>query len=274
MLKRPLQIILSCCLLFLGSCNDSAFLSQNHDSNKISKQEITIAAASSLKEVITDIDQLWSATNPKATTNYTFASSGTLQRQIEQGAPVDIFISADSQKIDALISQNLIQPSSNFRLLQNQIVLVSSKNNPLKLDSFNDLQKNKEIRTIAIGKSELVPAGKYAEQVLGHFNLITDLQSKLVFAKDVRQVLNYVITGNADVGFVYLTDALAHSNDVKVTLFAPTESYEPIYYAIAITQDSSNPKLAKEFSDFLQTPQVQKVFTEKGFKPVVQEELK
>ena len=136
------------------------------------------------------------------------------------------------------------------------------------------MPKNKEIRAIALGKPQLVPAGKYAEQVLAHFNLSTALQSKLVFAKDVRQVLNYVVTGNADVGFVYLTDALAHSNDVKVALFAPTESYEPIYYAIAITQDSNQPELAQEFINFLQTPQVQTVFTESGFQQLVQEKLK
>ena len=270
MLKQRLSIVFSCCFFFLNGCSNQAQIKQNQNST----QEITIAAASSLKEVMTGIDQLWSATNPETTTNYTFASSGTLQRQIEQGAPVDIFISADRQKIDDLISKNLIKPDSNFRLLQNQIVLVSSKNNTLKLTNFNDLPKHKEIRAIALGKPQLVPAGKYAEQVLAHFNLSTALQSKLVFAKDVRQVLNYVVTGNADLGFVYLTDALAHSNDVKVALFAPTESYEPIYYAIAITQDSSNPKLAKEFSDFLQTPQVQKVFTEKGFQQLFQEKIK
>ena len=127
---------------------------------------------------------------------------------------------------------------------------------------------------IALGQPQLVPAGKYAQQVLDYFKLTSDLQSKLVFAKDVRQVLNYVITKNADLGFVYLTDALAHSKDVKVALFAPNDSYEPIFYAIALIKDSHQPELAQEFIDFLQTPQAQKIFTEAGFQQLGQEKLK
>lgn len=229
------------------------------------KQEIIISAAASLKEVMAEIQPLYQQ-SPQVAITYNFAASGTLQRQIEQGAPVDIFISADRAKINILNKKGLLKSETVQNLLQNKMVLISSKNlNNIK--GFLDLPKE-EIKIVALGEPNSVPAGKYAQEVLNYFKIAQQVKAKAVYGKDVRQVLNYVATGNATVGIVYLTDALINSNNVKIIAIAPRESHSTINYAIAVTQDSRNAQIAQEFIEFLKTSEVQKIFTQYGFIPV------
>ncbi len=239
--------------------------SQAHPSN-----QLIVSAAASLKNVMEEIEPLYQKKHPETEIIYNFASSGSLQLQIEQGAPVDVFISAAVTKMDALEKKDLLLRETRRDLLKNQIVLVapkSNKNNSLKLDSFDDLTTNK-ITMIALGEPHSVPAGQYAQQVLNSFEIADQVNSQAVYAKDVRQVLNYVMTGNVDAGIVYRTDAQV-SDNVQIVATAPETSHSPVIYPIAVLKDSDRPEVAIELIEFLTTPQAQEVFENYGFDLII-----
>ncbi len=125
-----------------------------------------------------------------------------------------------------------------------------------------------EITTIALGEPNSVPAGQYAQQVLNSFKIANKVNSQAVYAKDVRQVLNYVTTGNVDAGIVYRTDAQV-SDNVQIVATAPETSHSPVIYPIAVIKDSDNLDTASELIEFLTTPEVQTVFEEYGFDLVI-----
>ena len=232
--------------------------------------QLTVSAAASLKDVMEEIETLYQQEHPLTEIIYNFASSGSLQRQIEQGAPVDVFISAATKQMDALERQDLLLTETRRNLLKNQMVLViraSNQKNNQKVDNFNDLTA-KEINTIALGEPKSVPAGKYAQEVLTYFKIVDKVNSKAVYGKDVRQVLNYVATGNVEAGIVYRTDAQV-SDNVKIAAIAPETSHSPVMYPMAVIKDSDNPGAATELVEFLTTPEAQAVFEEYGFVPVI-----
>ena len=251
-------------LMLLVGCSSVTNLNSTKDVETPVKTEIVISAAASLKQVMAEIKPLYREQYPHVAIIYNFAASGTLQRQIEQGAPVDIFISADRAKIKSLQQQDLLASDTISSLLQNRIVLITEQNNNLAINSFTDLT-TAEIDTIALGEPLSVPAGKYAQEVLNYFQVAEQIKDKVVYGKDVRQVLNYVATGNADVGLVYLTDAEVGSNRVKIIAIAPTQAHSTIDYAIAVIRDSNNPQAAREFIQFLKTDRVRDIFTKYGF---------
>lgn len=254
-------------LMLLVGCSNIANLNSTEDSKTPPKTEIVISAAASLKEVMEEIKPLYQEQYPQVAITYNFAASGTLQRQIEQGAPVDVFISADRAKIKTLQQQGLLESDTISNLLQNKIVLITRRDNNLAINSFADLTQE-EIEIIALGEPLSVPAGKYAQEVLNYFQIAEQIKNKAVYGKDVRQVLNYVATGNADVGLVYLTDAKIGSNRVKIIAIAPLQAHSTINYAIAVTQDSHDTQAAKEFIEFLDTIEAQQIFIKYGFIPV------
>lgn len=219
--------------------------------------KLTISSAISLKDVMEEIKPVYQKKYPQVEIIYNFASSGSLQRQIEQGAPVDVFISAAMDKMDALQKQDLLLPKTRRDLFKNQMVLIVPQDSS-KINNFTDLTNN-NLNAIALGEPNSVPAGKYAQEILTSFNIAQQVNSKAVYAKDVRQVLNYVATGNADAGIVYLTDAQT-SDRVKIVATAPATSHSPIVYPVAVIKDSSNPEAAKNLVEFLTTAQVQTLF--------------
>ncbi len=231
-----------------------------------SSNQLIISAATSLKDVMEEIKPEYLQKYPDTEIIYNFASSGSLQRQIEQGAPVDIFISAATKQIDLLEKQNLLLTETRCNLLKNQMVLIIPENKEgifQKIDNFDDLTIP-EVEKVALGQPESVPAGGYAQEILNHFNIASEINSKAVFAKDVRQVLNYVFTENVDAGMVYHTDALV-SDNVKIVAIAPDNSHSPLLYPIAIMKDSKRPEVASQFIEFLNTPESKKVFEKYGF---------
>ncbi|MDJ0898965.1 MAG: molybdate ABC transporter substrate-binding protein [Xenococcus sp. MO_188.B8] len=257
-------------LLLLVGCDRTQNIQLGNPSQANSSIELTVSAAASLKNVMEEIALLYQQEYPDNKIIYNFASSGSLQWQIEQGAPVDIFISAAVTKMDALEKQDLLLRETRRDLLKNQIVLVapkSNKNNSLQLDSFDDLTTNK-ITMIALGEPNSVPVGQYAQEVLTSFEIANKVNSQAVYAKDVRQVLNYVTTGNVDAGIVYRTDAQV-SDNVKIVATAPETSHSPVIYPIAVIKDSDNSDAASELIEFLTTPEVQTVFEEYGFDLVI-----
>ncbi|ELS00740.1 molybdenum ABC transporter, periplasmic molybdate-binding protein [Xenococcus sp. PCC 7305] len=235
-----------------------------------SSTQLTVSAAASLKNVIEAIEPLYEQKYPETKIIYNFASSGSLQRQIEQGAPVDIFISAAVDKMDSLEKKDLLLTQTRQDLLKNQVVLVAPKenrNNSLQLESFADLTTN-DITTIALGEPNSVPAGQYAQEVLTSFEIADQVNTKAVYAKDVRQVLNYVATGNVDAGIVYRTDA-QDSEQVQIVATAPEISHSPVVYPVAVLKDSDRPEAATELIEFFTTPEAQAIFEKYGFDVVI-----
>jgi molybdate transport system substrate-binding protein len=223
--------------------------------------KLHVLAAASLSESLEQLMQMYESTHPRVKLVGNFASSGTLQKQIEQGAPADLFISAASRQMDKLQEKGLIDSQSV--LLRNQLVLIIPKHSALAMSAVTDLE-SPQVKRIAVGHPETVPAGTYAKQSLTHLGVWERVQPKLVFAKDVRQVLTYVETGNVDAGFVYKTDALTSGN-VRIAVTAAEDSHEPIVYPIGVVKTTKHPDEAKAFYDWLHTPEAQNVFAQHGF---------
>lgn len=222
--------------------------------------ELTVSAAGSLTDVMGSIKPIYEQEKPDVTLVFNLGPSGRLQQQIEQGAPVDIFISAASKQMDALEEKNLLLEGSRQDLLKNQMVLIVPADNTT-ITSFQDLS---QAEMIAIGEPESVPAGKYAVEVLNSQGVMGAIEGKIIYGKDVRHVLSYVETGNVSAGIVFLTDALI-SDQVKVVATAPEDSHSPVVYPIAVIKDTPHPEEAKELVEFLKTDQAVAVFEDYGF---------
>ena len=227
-----------------------------------SNNNLLISAAASLKEALEEIKPLYQQSKSNVKINYNFGSSGTLQQQIEQGAPVDIFISAAKKQVDALEQKGLLVPGTRNIIAKNRLVLVVPKN-AVGITSFYSL-KDAKVKKIAIGEPRSVPAGQYAQQVLEKLKIWSEIKSKLVFANNVRQVLASVESGNADAGLVYVTDAKI-SDKVKVVVTADEKYHSPIIYPLAVVKRSKNIDAAKEFSQFLSSNQAKTVLKKYGF---------
>lgn len=225
--------------------------------------ELTISAAASLTDALEEILPIFKANHPDIQLTFNFGSSGALQQQIEQGAPADLFLSAADKNMQALIDNKLIMEGYSETLLTNELVLVSSSDSEIEITSEADLAKS-EVKVVAIGIPESVPAGSYAKEALEGLGLYDELLPKVVQAKDVRQVLQYVETGNADAGFVYKTDAILSKVNIAHTV--DPELYTPIHYPIGIIEASKHKEEAKVFYDFLKSDEAQAVFESYGFK--------
>jgi molybdate transport system substrate-binding protein len=226
--------------------------------------DLTVSAAISLKDSMDEIAQLYKAEMPDAVIHFNYGASGTLQRQVEEGAPVDVFVSASPSQMDALESKGLVLPGTRKDLVKNAIVLIVPKGKT-GITSFADLT-SADAKIIAVGEPQTVPAGKYAQEVLTHLGLYDELKPKFVLAKDVRQVLTYVATGNADAGIVYATDAKT-SDKVSVVTTAAEDSHSPVIYPVAVLKSSQNALAAKNFVEFLLGPNARTVFQKYGFLP-------
>ncbi len=202
---------------------------------------LTVSAAASLKDAITAIDQDFQRSHPDIEIAPNFGASGTLELQIEQGAPADVFVSAAQQQMDALAAKNLLLPDTRVNLLQNELVLIAPADSKT-VTSFNDL-KSPNVHVIAVGDPRSVPAGTYAQQVLNALGMYDTLKSKMTLATDVRQVLADVETGSAEAGLVYATDA-AITSKVRVVMDAPAGTHMPIVYPAAVLRASMNPGAA------------------------------
>ena len=201
---------------------------------------LTVSAAASLSDVLKEIDKLYTQNEPNVTITTNFASSGTLQTQIENGAPVDIFISAAPTQMDNLQKKDLLLNDTRVNLLNNKVVLVVPLDSTLGITSFNDLAADK-VKKIAVGDPKSVPAGTYAQQAFDQLGITAQIQPKEVLAGDVRQVLTYVESNNVDAGIVYATDALT-STKVKIVASAPADINAKIVYPAAVIKAAKTRK--------------------------------
>jgi molybdate transport system substrate-binding protein len=193
-----------------------------------------------------------------------YGASGALVTQIEQGAPVDVFLSAASKPMNELESRGLLTAGTRSNLVRNSLVLIAPKDS--RLQDLQGLTGN-QVRVIAVGDPASVPAGQYGQQTLASLQLMDKVKSKLVMAKDVRQVLGWVETGNADAGLVYATDA-ATSSGVRVVMTVPESTHDPIVYPAAVIRGRPEESSARQFVEFLATPAAQSIFQKHGFTAV------
>lgn len=223
---------------------------------------LTISAAASLKDAMEEIKTAYAKEKPNVTLTLNFGASGSLQKQIEQGAEVDVFISSASKQMDALKDKGLINEDTRRNLLGNRLVLVTPKESSIVAD-FKDLT-NEKIKKIALGEPKSAPAGQYAEEVFTKLNILDVLKPKVVYGKDVKEVLTWVETGNADAGVVYETDAKT-SNKVKIAAIASEDSHKPIVYPSAVLKGSKNSDTAKDFINYLYSEKAKPIFEKYGF---------
>ena len=233
-------------------------------SGKSSANELTISAAVSLKDAFNEIAALNEKRN-EATIHFNYGASGTLQKQIESGAPVDVFASAGAKQVDELAAKGLIVSSTRKDFARNVLVLITPTNSTA-LNSFTDLTKP-EVKKVSIGNPKTVPAGQYTEQAFNKLNLLPHIQSKLIYAEDVRQVLDYVVRGEVDAGVVYSSDALSAGTKVKVVARAADDSHDPILYPIAIVKESHQQEAAQRFIDLVLSAEGQSILAKHGFIP-------
>ena len=224
---------------------------------------LTISAAASLQDALETIDPLFERTHPTIQVNYNFASSGALQRQIEHGAPVDVFFSAAPKQMDALQEKTLIHSETRRNLVTNRLVLITSENSDLDLTHLDQLKAD-EVRKIAVGEFRSVPAGQYAKEVFETIGLLEPLQPKFVFGANVRGVLAAVESGNVDAGVVYATDVIL-SDSVKAVSAVAAESHSAIVYPIAVLATSARVEAAIAYIDFLAGSEAQAIFDNFGF---------
>lgn len=226
---------------------------------------LTVSAAISLKDALEEIKLAFEKDHPEIPVILNLGASGMLQRQIENGAPVDVFLSAAPKQMDVLEAKELVLPGTRREILRNTLVLIVPPDS--SISGFPDLMRSSVTR-VALGEASSVPAGQYAQEVLRYFKIFEDVKRKAVFAKDERQVLTYVETGNVDAGIVYGSDALARPR-VKIAAEAPEISHSPIRYSAAVIRASRNLEAAREFLAYANSETAKKIFARRGFSPTV-----
>lgn len=222
---------------------------------------LTVSAAASLTDALQEIESAFRRAHPGVEVRNNLGSSGTLAREIEEGAPVDVFLSAAAKPMDELEAQHLIVAGTRRNLLRNTLVLIAPRDS--HITGFQQLS-DRSVRRIAIGDPASVPAGQYGKQTLIALHLLDGLRSKLVLANDVRQVLAYVETGNADAGLVYSTDAMT-SHSIRIVAVAPESTHDAIVYPAAVVAHGHNEPVARSLVEFLSTPVAKAIFTKHGF---------
>lgn len=236
-------------VLVLGGCRRPA------------RTTLTLSVAASLTETMGEIETQYQKTHGSVDFRNNFGGSGTLAKEIEQGAPVDVFLSAAAGPMDELEAQGLIEPGTRHVLLRNTLVLIAPSDSSLQ--GFEGLT-GKAVRQIALGDPGSVPAGQYGMQTLTALKLYDQVKGKIVLAKDVRQVLTYVETGNADAGLVYATDAQGDAR-VRVVVTAPEETHDAIVYPVAVVGAGRESGAAEQFVEYLMSPAAAAIFVKHGF---------
>jgi molybdate transport system substrate-binding protein len=231
-----------------------------------SAQEVALSVAISMKEAVEELGRQFAATRPGVVLRLNLGSSGELQKQIEAGAPVDLFISAAQRQMDELARRKLIVAGSRRIFARNVLTVVKPADSRLDLTKATDLLGPRVTR-IAIGNPRTVPAGQYAEESLRALGLWDRLPPRLVFAENVRQALDYVARGEVDAGFVYATDAAGRGARVREAFRPAEESYQPIVYPAAVVVGARQPALAQAVIDFLVSREGQAILARHGFQP-------
>jgi molybdate transport system substrate-binding protein len=224
--------------------------------------EILVSAAASLTDVLKEIGKAYQAKS-KHKILLTLGPSNFLARQIDEGAPVDIFFSADLAQMDMLEKNGRLEPGTRKNLLSNQLVMIVPSDSRLAITTPKDLLKP-EVKRIALADPTAVPVGVYTSKYLADEGLWDKLKTKVIPVLDVRATLASVESGNVEAGFVYKTDA-AISKKVKIVFEVPIEKGPKITYPIAIVKESKKKDAARDFLSYLLTPAGKSIFKKYGF---------
>lgn len=224
--------------------------------------EILVSAAASLTDVLNEIGKGYDSKS-KNTVQFNFGPSSGLARQIDEGAPVDIFFSANLVQMDDLDKKGRLEPGTRKNLLSNQLVMIVPADSKLALKSPQDLLKS-DVKKIALAEPSSVPAGVYSKKYLSEEGLWNKVEGKIVPVRDVRATLVSVESGNVEAGFVYKTDA-AISKKVKIVYVVPLDRGPKITYPVAIVKESKRKEAARDFMNYIQTPGSKEIFKKYGF---------
>lgn len=229
--------------------------------NKV-EENITVAAAASLTDAFNETKSLFKD-KEGIDIDFTYGASGTLQKQIEEGAEIDLFVSASKKNMNNLVEGKLIDEDSVEDVVKNSLVLIVPKDSNL-IKTTDDLNKLTKDQKIAVGEPETVPAGQYAKQSLENLELWDSLMDKYVFGKDVRQVLSYVERNEAEAGFVYSSDTIGVDN-IKIAEIIESSNHDPIVYPAGVTSESKKKDAAKKFLKYLNTEEAKEILSKYGF---------
>ena len=247
------------CIFLLKLCALSLLVSP-----QVRAATVTVFAAASLTDALKEIGSGYTKETGEQVV-FNFGASSTLARQIEEGAPADIFFSADEAKMEELEKRELIAKGTRKDRLSNSLVIVVARDGGAKVNSPQDLA-SPNIQKIALGDPKAVPIGIYARQYLEKLNLWTAIQPKVVPTENARAALAAVEAGNADASIVYKTDAVI-SKKVKVAFEVPRGEGPKIRYPVAILKDSNQPQAARRFLSYLDSATAVAIFGKYGFVP-------
>jgi molybdate transport system substrate-binding protein len=238
------------------------FLQVMFAGSQIYAHELLLSAAASLTDAFNELKVEFEKDNPGVSVILNYASSGTLYRQIEQGAPVDVYASANMRWMDELIVRGIVEQEHSHVFARNSIVLAVPSGNPADVSSVSDLTQE-QVRRIGIGAPEHVPAGSYARQALEDIGLWDSLLPKMIPGETVRQILEYIRRGEVDAGFIFATDAKRGGESVLV--ITAMEMKEQAKYPIAPLKRSSQPELADKLVQFILSAKGQSILIKHGF---------
>ncbi len=227
------------------------------------EQELIVSAAASLTNAFQEVGKKFESANPGVKFVPNFAASGALLQQIDKGAPVDVFASADQKTMDQAAEKNLLLAGSRKDFVCNELSLVLPMESKISVKTLKDLTA-KEVGKISLGNPETVPAGRYTQEALAAEGLWDALQPKLIFGDSVRQVLDYVSRGEVDAAFVFSTDAAIARDKVRVAM--EVSNHKPIRYPIAVVAQTKNKQLAQRFVDYILSKEGQEILSKYGFK--------
>jgi len=224
--------------------------------------ELLVSAASSLTDSFKEVGQAYEAKNPGVKIRFNFGATGSLLQQIEQGAPVDVFASADQQSMDKAEKGSFVLPASRTDFVGNSLVLIS----PLRMTGVKGLAdlQSAQVLKISMGNPASVPAGRYARAALEKQEIWEALAPKYVMGISVKQALEYVMRGEVEAAFVFGTDAVLIKDKIRVVTEIPTVT--PIVYPVAVVAGSMKKDEALAFIHYLQGIEAQTIFTRYGFK--------
>jgi molybdate transport system substrate-binding protein len=241
----------------------SVFVAAGHCHAETKSAEILVSAAISLKNAFAEIGGLYEK-QTGTHVRFNFGASGLLQKQIEAGAPVDVFASAGEKQMDGLQAQGLILSETRRNFAGNTLLLIVPENSRILVRSFADLVRS-DVGRVSIGSPKTVPAGQYAEEALRNLHLWDALQPRLVLAENARQVLDYVMRGEVDAGIVYSSDMAGVHGEARIAAHAPEGSHAPIQYPIAVVKQTGNKSAARRFVDLVLSHTGQTMLKKYGF---------
>lgn len=253
-MKKALCLIMVLCGLLAGCAKEE-------------KQELTVFAAASMTETLTELGEVYMSEHPEVTLVFNFDSSGTLKTQIEEGADCDIFISAGQKQMDML---NSVEEGSRFDILENKVALVVPEGNPADIQNFDDLiTALKAGKTLLVMGNSDVPVGQYTQKILAFFGLDeAELAESgcITYGSNAKEVTTQVAEAVVDCGIIYQTDAASAGLTVVDTAMAAMCGQ--VIYPAAIIQTSENKETAQDFLSFLKSDTADAVFEAVGFTPI------